>query len=1118
MKRLLRSLAACAVGVLLAVPISASAYVYKEGGFAWEYGVWETEDEGVFEAEITGVWQIDDKGDAKEWDAASLTVPATLPVRWTNEYAQAERVYDENGNFLSNNYATAYGPEVKSVVATVTEVYADQSSNQKLTSVTIPETVERVEGFDDCTNLVTVTMGAKTEFEHWSFLGTPWLKAQGEFVIRDGVLIAYQGSAAEVVVPDDVEEIGPYAFSENCNMDLTNLVSVTLPARLEEIGSYAFEGCKKLASIDIPASVTWIGGGAFSHCYGLTSATIPPKVKRLQWDTYYCCTSLVSVTLPASLKSIGGYAFEGCTALASIDIPASVESIGYSAFSYCWALASITLPDAVESIGDWAFEDCTALTSINIPVSVEMIGTRAFFNCTNLATVTGCAGVERLGYGAFDATALWNNVTDGIVQAGSLVLGFNGTLPESLTIPEGVTFIAEEAFEGEGNVRTLNLPSTLKTIDYMAFCWSSVSNVTGGAGVTTIGSGAFAATPYGDTFWDDRGNPDVPFELMRLGGVALGYRGVCPTAIVIPDDVTELQASLFDAYYDNSTSNITSVVIGSGVERIGYDAFWSDPNLKTVTGGAALEEIGDSVFRWCESLESVTLGGKLEEMGGGVFAHCDSLQDVTLSARFVELDGFYDCTNLVSVTVNVVEPDEEDEDDDEPTVGVISGAFAECPKLASVKVVRPGFQLTGWSAWGNMDEEIEFADELNTFNLYEVLRDGEDVYYNVAWFHATWKRILRDAANDTPFNNTVASTYIGWITDADGNLVGSVTVKVQKGRNGQSKATATVTLIGAKKVTLTGTIDALGNGQGALAGLTLTGNGLVGTLAVNGVAYTADGARDVAKTNKDPEQAVFNALNKKVWTLVLWPKGTDENIPSFAKGFAGLSVSMGAKGKAKLSGALPDGTKLSVSAQTVVGDLNCCIPFVYTKAKASIGFLVWIDRTGAPLDVTAISDWKGSITGVGAFAMPMELEAFEALEPIPESTTFSVDPDDLPATLVGVQTEYLPVDEPVVVSPSKWVLAKPATVKYTRGVFDQAAYDKSITSGKTNKSALKLRYTSKSGLFSGSFSIFTVQGTTMKKVTANVSGVVCGGAGYGFALIKKHGAIPVWIGDIDDDD
>ena len=960
--------------------------------------------------------------------------------------------------------------------------------------MTLPETVERVEGFDDCTNLVTVTMGAETVFEHWSFLGTPWLKEQGEFVIRDGVLIAYQGSAAEVVVPDGVEEIGPYAFSGNCNMDVTNLVSVTLPARLEEIGSYAFQGCEKLAAIDIPASVTWIDNGAFAHCYGLTSATIPPKVKRLYSETYYCCTGLVSVTLPASLKAIGDMAFEGCTALAAIDIPASVELIYYSAFGYCWAL-----------------------TSIDIPASVEMIDTRAFVNCTNLATVTGCAGVERLGYEAFDNTALWNNVTDGIVQAGPLVLGYNGTLPESLTIPEGVTLIAEEAFMGEGNVKTLNLPSTLKTIGGNAFGWSNVSNVTGGAGVTTIGYDAFTATPYGNTFCDDRGNQDKPFGLVRLGGVALGYTGVCPAEIVIPDDVTELQESLFDSDYDNSTSNITSVVIGSGVERIGTYAFWEASNLKTVTGGASLEEVGDYVFRWCESLESVTLGGKLEEMGWDVFSRCGSLRDVTLSARFVVLDGFYDCTNLVSVAVNLVEP-EDDEDDDEPTVVVVSGAFAECPKLAGVKVVRPGFQLTGWAAWGYMDEEIEFADELDTFNLYEVYRDGENVYHNQTWFHSKWKRILRDAANATPFNSAVASTYVGWITDADGNLVGSVTVKVQKGRNGQSKATATVTLIGAKKVNLTGTIDALGNGQGALAGLTLTGNGLAGALSVNGVAYTADGARDVAKTNKDPEQAVFNALNKKVWTLVLWPKGTDKNIPAFANGFAGLSVSMGAKGKAKLTGALPDGTKLNVSAQTVVGDVNCCIPFVYSKAKASIGFLVWIDRAGAALDVTAISDWKGSITGVGAFAMPMELEAFEVLEPIPESTTFSIDPGDLPATLAGVQTDYLPVDEPVTVSPSKWALAKPATIKYKRGVFDQAAYDKGIVGGKTNKSALKLRYASKTGLFTGSFSIFTVQGTTMKKVTANVSGVVCGGAGYGSALIKKHGAIPVWIGEIDDED
>lgn len=1074
MKRLLHGLATGVVGLMLAVPLGASARTYDEGGFRWEYNVWENEDTGAWEASIIDVWQIDEKGDWKAWDATTLTVPATLPADGTNEYARLEKEYKEDGSFLSNKFVTVYGPEVKSVAATVTSLDAWQGGNEKLTSVTIPETVKEVWGFDDCKNLTTVTMGAETEFYHESFANTPWLKSQGEFIVRDGVLIAYQGTATSVVVPDGITEIGDGAFSTYYNEDMTNLTSVTLPVGLEEIGSDAFCDCEKLASINLPDSVTRIDSYAFQGC-----------------------SSLANVLLPAKLKYLGVGAFSHCDALTGIVIPASVKRLYRHAFYCCLGLTSVTLPAGLEEIGSEAFFGAS-LTTVDIPASVTYIDDSAFEYCAKLTTITGCAGLEDVGWSVFDNTAFYDNITDGIVQVGPIVICGKGTLPATLTIPEGVTRICSKAFYGDGNVKTVNLPSTLKEIGSNAFYYSAVESVTGGDGVTEVGSYAFLGSPYASTFVSDRGNKDKPFGLVRLGGVAFGYTGVCPAEVVIPDDVTLIERSLFDKDDDDSVSNITSVVVGSGVKIVRSLAFYRADNLKTVT-----------------------ISGALESLGYGVFEECTSLTDVTITGTRLELadDVFGGCVNLANVTINLVEPEEDDEDDEETGADLRfeSATFSSCDKLASVKVTRPGFQLTGWRAWGALDEEIVFADELDSLRLWWVRREGANAYYLSDDFQAVWKRVLRNAANDAPFNNAVANTYIGWLTDADGNLVGTATVKIQKkGRDGLSKAVVYVTLIGAKKVTLKGTFDANGVGQGALAGLVLTANGLSGSLAVNGTAYTIDGARDVAKASKDPEQAFLKTLNKKAWTLVLAPKG--ENPPAFANGFAGLSVTMGTKGKAKLAGTLPDGTKLNINAQTVVGDFSCCIPIIYSKPKSSFGFLVWIDRTGNALDVTAISEWKGKVVGSGAFATQMELVSFESLKGIAESTTFSMDAADLPATLTGVQTDYLPINEPITVSARKWALAKPATIKFKRGVFDQVAYDKGLTSGKSNDSSLKLKYSSKTGLFSGSFTIFTLQGTSLKKVTAIVNGVVCDCVGYGSATIRKHGTIPVWIGDIEEDE
>jgi hypothetical protein len=59
------------------------------------------------------------------------------------------------------------------------------------------------------------------------------LSAQSaDFEIKDGVLVKYNGSAAEVIVPEGVTSIESNAFSGN-----KTLVSITLPASLTSIGA-----------------------------------------------------------------------------------------------------------------------------------------------------------------------------------------------------------------------------------------------------------------------------------------------------------------------------------------------------------------------------------------------------------------------------------------------------------------------------------------------------------------------------------------------------------------------------------------------------------------------------------------------------------------------------------------------------------------------------------------------------------------------------------------------------------------------------------------------------------------------------------------------------------------
>lgn len=96
------------------------------------------------------------------------------------------------------------------------------------------------------------------------------------FVIEDGELTGYQGTAAEIVIPDSVTSIGRSAFE-----DCSGLTSVTIPNSVTGIGYRAFRGCSGLTSVTIPDSVKSIDGFAFFDCSGLTSVVIPDGVKRI---------------------------------------------------------------------------------------------------------------------------------------------------------------------------------------------------------------------------------------------------------------------------------------------------------------------------------------------------------------------------------------------------------------------------------------------------------------------------------------------------------------------------------------------------------------------------------------------------------------------------------------------------------------------------------------------------------------------------------------------------------------------------------------------------------------------------------------------------------------------
>ncbi|MCH5265946.1 MAG: leucine-rich repeat protein [Lachnospiraceae bacterium] len=98
--------------------------------------------------------------------------------------------------------------------------------------------------------------------------------ARPEFLISDKKLLAYNGTAQVVTVPDTVTEIHSMAFHGN-----SYVKAVILPESVTKINRYAFYDCPALTYIVFPKSVSSLGKNIIMECKKLTNIVAPEGSK-----------------------------------------------------------------------------------------------------------------------------------------------------------------------------------------------------------------------------------------------------------------------------------------------------------------------------------------------------------------------------------------------------------------------------------------------------------------------------------------------------------------------------------------------------------------------------------------------------------------------------------------------------------------------------------------------------------------------------------------------------------------------------------------------------------------------------------------------------------------------
>lgn len=112
------------------------------------------------------------------------------------------------------------------------------------------------------------------------------------FEIKGDVLEKYNGEETEVIVPNNIREIGKKAFAEN-----KNIKRITLPDSIEVIRESAFANCTNLIKISVSSQsrLKTIGHTAFKNCIKL-DISFTEGIESIAEDAFEGVSAVVVVS------------------------------------------------------------------------------------------------------------------------------------------------------------------------------------------------------------------------------------------------------------------------------------------------------------------------------------------------------------------------------------------------------------------------------------------------------------------------------------------------------------------------------------------------------------------------------------------------------------------------------------------------------------------------------------------------------------------------------------------------------------------------------------------------------------------------------------------------------
>lgn len=342
---------------------------------------------------------------------------------------------------------------------------------------------------------------------------------------------------------------------------------VVVDGQMTEIESSTFEDCAALVEVVLPASVTKIGYSAFRNCSSLTKINLGDNISYVDEYAFAGCAAMEEAYFGHSFQTVHNTSFSGwsglkkitvnCNNVPSNDNPSLAglrhifdtrptnevelvigKDVVVANFFYLFDveydkntnnITTVTFADGcqVKELSG-TFQGFVNLKSIVLPDSVEKVGNRTFAKCRSIEAVD-LSQVTELETGElfFECTSLREVILpeNAFTEMQAQMFGECKAL-KSLTIPQSVTVIGANAFDGSG-LEEVVLPENLKELGRCAFrrCYNLILTIP--QSVTLMGDYVFESST-GNVFCEAESAPEGWHENWFADtscSVVWGYKG-----------------------------------------------------------------------------------------------------------------------------------------------------------------------------------------------------------------------------------------------------------------------------------------------------------------------------------------------------------------------------------------------------------------------------------------------------------------------------------------------------------------------------------------------------------------------------------------------------------------